>query len=104
MDRLTGKVIVTGAAKGLGEADARLFAAEGAQVILTDVDEVNGARVAAEIGLAARFVRQDVRDEDGWRELIATVVAEHGRLDVLVKTLRRVFTASAFLALAPTGS
>src|SRR5690242_20125529 len=85
MDRLVGKVaIVTGAAKGLGEADARLFAAEGARVILTDVDEAAGARVAAEIGSAAQFIRQDVRDEDGWRELIAAVMARYGRLDVLV--------------------
>ena len=85
MDRLTGKVaIITGAAKGLGEADARLFAAEGASVVLTDVDEANGARVAAEIGPSARFLRQDVRDEDGWRDLIAEVVRQHGRLDVLV--------------------
>lgn len=85
MGRLAGKVaIITGAAKGLGEADARLFAAEGATVILTDVDEGAGATVARDIGPAAEFVRQDVRDEDGWRRLIADVVARHGRLDVLV--------------------
>ncbi len=85
MARLQGKVaIVTGAAKGLGEADARLFAAEGATVILTDVDEANGERVALEIGATARFIRQDVRDEGGWKALIAEVMAEHGRLDVLV--------------------
>jgi len=85
MGRLQGKVaIVTGAAKGLGEADARLFAAEGALVILTDVDEVNGERVAREIGPTALFVRQDVRDEAGWEALIANVTARHGRLDILV--------------------
>ncbi len=85
MGRLEGKIaIVTGAAKGLGEADARLMAQEGARVILTDVDEANGRRVASEIGAAARFVRQDVRDEDGWKALIADVMANEGRLDVLV--------------------
>ncbi len=85
MNRLAGKVaIVTGAAKGLGEADARLMAQEGARVILTDVDEVNGRRVAGEIGQNARFVRQDVRDEDGWKALIAEVMAREGRLDILV--------------------
>lgn len=85
MARLQGKVaIVTGAAKGLGEADARLFVSEGARVILTDVDEVNGERVAREIGASAQFMRQDVRDEEGWRTLIAAVMAQHGRLDVLV--------------------
>lgn len=85
MGRLQGKVaIITGAAKGLGEADARLFAREGATVVLTDVDEANGARVAADIGPSARFHRHDVREEAGWRDLIAGVMSEHGRLDVLV--------------------
>ena len=85
MGRLEGKVaIVTGAAKGLGEADARLMAREGARVVLTDVDEANGARVAAEIGAPARFVRQDVRSEDEWKALIDDVMAREGRLDVLV--------------------
>lgn len=83
--RLAGKVaLITGAAKGLGEADARLFAREGATVILTDVDEAGGRRVAAEIGGAARFIRQDVRDEDGWRAVIDEVMGAHGRLNVLV--------------------
>ena len=85
MGRLSGKVaIITGASKGLGEADARLFVAEGAQVILTDVDVANGERVAREIGQGARFIRQDVREEAGWVALIATVMADYGRLDVLV--------------------
>src|SRR5258706_10321536 len=85
MGRLDGKTaIVTGAAKGLGEADARLFVREGARVILTDLDEANGLRVATEIGASARFVPQDVRLEAGWRELIADVIGREGRLDVLV--------------------
>jgi len=85
MGRLAGKVaVITGAAKGLGEADARLFAAEGAHVILTDVDEANGARVAADIGPAAHFTRQDVRDELAWKRLIDDIMTRYGRLDVLV--------------------
>lgn len=85
MGRLQGKVaIITGAAKGLGEADARMFAREGATVILTDMDADNGERVAAEIGDAAEFQIQDVRDEQGWEDLIADVVSRHGRLDILV--------------------
>ncbi|ASK88099.1 SDR family oxidoreductase [Sphingorhabdus sp. SMR4y] len=85
MGRLQGKVaIITGAAKGLGEADARIFAREGATVILTDMDVENGKRVAAEIGDAAEFQLQDVRDERGWEDLIADVVSRHGRLDILV--------------------
>jgi len=85
MGRLEGKVaIVTGAAKGLGEADARAFAREGAQVIMTDVDVENGERIAKEIGGAARFVRQDVRYEAEWKSLIDMVMAEYGKLNVLV--------------------
>jgi len=85
MGRLQGKVaIITGAAKGLGEADARMFAREGATVILTDMDADNGERVAAEIGDAAEFQLQDVRDEQGWEDLIADVVSRHGKLDILV--------------------
>ena len=85
MDRLAGKVaIITGAAKGLGEADARMFAREGATVILTDVDRENGARVAAEIGGNAEFLVHDVRKEAEWEALIADVIARHGKLDILV--------------------
>ncbi|WP_373492423.1 SDR family oxidoreductase [Parasphingorhabdus sp.] len=85
MGRLQGKVaIITGAAKGLGEADARMFAREGAIVILTDMDADNGKRVASEIGGLAEFHVQDVRDEQGWEDLIADVVSRHGQLDILV--------------------
>ena len=85
MNRLENKVaIVTGAAKGLGEADARLLAKEGARVVLTDVDVENGERIAHEIGDAARFVKQDVRDEAGWEKLIKQTVDDFGGLNVLV--------------------
>lgn len=85
MGRLENKVaIITGAAKGLGEANSRLFAAEGALVIMTDVDVENGERVASEIGDKATFYKQDVRDEDGWVALIKQVMSDHGKLDILV--------------------
>lgn len=85
MKRLESKIaIVTGASKGLGEADARLFAHHGAKVILTDVDVENGERIAHEIGEAARFVKQDVRDEAGWEKLIRQTVDDFGGLDILV--------------------
>lgn len=85
MGKLEGKVaIVTGGAKGLGEADCRLFAREGARVIVTDIDAENGERVAAACGNGARFVRLDVRHEAEWQALIADVMAREGRLDVLV--------------------
>ncbi len=80
--RLAGKVaIVTGGAKGLGAADARLLAKEGAKVVLTDVDSA-GEALAKDIG--AEFQRHDVTDEAAWAALIDGVMVRHGRLDVLV--------------------
>lgn len=84
MKRLEGKVaIVTGAASGLGAADARLMAAEGAKVVLTDVNVELGGRVAAEIP-GAIFLQHDVRDESQWKAVVAKTVETFGRLDVLV--------------------
>ncbi|MGB0621486.1 MAG: SDR family oxidoreductase [Myxococcota bacterium] len=83
MGRVEGKVaIVTGGASGLGAADARLLAAEGARVVVTDVDTVRGEALSEEIG--ATFFEQDVSDEASWPALIDRVTADHGRLDVLV--------------------
>lgn len=83
MGRVDGKVcIVTGAASGLGEADVRMLAAEGARVIMTDINREAGTRIAGEIG--AEFIYQDVSEEEAWQALIKDVVARYGRLDVLV--------------------
>ncbi|MDI3387540.1 glucose 1-dehydrogenase [Streptomyces sp. B-S-A8] len=82
---LTGKVaLVTGAARGMGAAEARLFAACGAKVVLTDVLAAEGRETAASIGPAARFVRHDVTDEKDWARAVATAVDGFGGLDVLV--------------------
>jgi 3(or 17)beta-hydroxysteroid dehydrogenase len=85
MNRLQGKVaVITGAAKGLGAADARRFVQEGATVIIADVDDVGGAALAAEIGAGSEFHHLDVCSESAWSALIGDVVARHGRLDILV--------------------
>ena len=85
MARLKDKVaLITGGSKGLGEANARLFQREGATVIITDIDEKNGKKLAKELGPSVQFYKQDVRDEDGWKSLIAKIVKDHGGLDVLV--------------------
>jgi NAD(P)-dependent dehydrogenase (short-subunit alcohol dehydrogenase family) len=86
--RLRDKVaIVTGGAHGMGEAEARLFAQEGAKVVIADVLVQQGEAVAADISASqrqARFVRTDVTSEVDWKQLIADTVAAYGRLDILV--------------------
>jgi 3alpha(or 20beta)-hydroxysteroid dehydrogenase len=83
--RLAGKVaLISGAARGQGAAEARLFAAEGAAVVLGDVLDAEGAAVAAEIGGAAAYVHLDVTREDAWRDAIGRACSRFGRLDVLV--------------------
>lgn len=85
MARLQGKVaIITGAAQGMGEAHAREFIAEGAKVLLTDVNAEAGGRLADELGDNAKFMRLDVTDEAGWAAAVAAVEAAFGPVTVLV--------------------
>ncbi|MDD9963267.1 MAG: SDR family oxidoreductase [Gammaproteobacteria bacterium] len=91
--RVAGKVaLVTGGAKGLGEADARALAAEGAQVVLTDVDEAGGQAVADDIG--AVFKPQDVTDEARWQTIIDEIQRDFGALHVLVNNAGIVLPGS----------
>ena len=86
--RLEGKVaIVTGGAHGMGAAEARLFAREGARVVIADIREEDGRRVEAEIAEAggeAMFVALNVADEAAWESAVQQAVARFGKLDVLV--------------------
>lgn len=88
MPRLEGKIaIVTGAARGMGEVEARLFAAAGAAVVLCDVSDAAGQRVADDIvsaGAAAAYAHLNVTDAENWQQVIADTVSKHGRLDILV--------------------
>ena len=85
MGRLDGKVaIVTGAARGQGEAEARLFAREGAKVVIGDVLVDAGEALAAELGPDAVFVRHDVSDEVAWEAVVATALERFGGVHVLV--------------------
>jgi 3alpha(or 20beta)-hydroxysteroid dehydrogenase len=83
--RLDDKVvIITGAARGQGEAEARLFTSRGARVVLGDILAEEGAAVAASIGEQACFAPIDVTDEDQWNHLVAVAVEEFGGVDALV--------------------
>jgi 3(or 17)beta-hydroxysteroid dehydrogenase len=84
MGRIGGKVaLVTGGASGLGAEDARVLAREGAKVVITDLQDDLGAKVAAGIP-SAIYLNQDVRDEGRWREVVAETLDRFGRLDILV--------------------
>ena len=84
MGRLDGKIaLITGGARGQGAEEGRLFSAEGATVVLTDVLDEEGERTAAGIE-RAEYRPLDVRSEAGWAEVVADVVARHGHIDVLV--------------------
>ena len=74
--------LVTGAASGFGEGIARRYAAEGARVVVADLNDQTGRKVAEEIGGA--YVHADVSDRNDVRAMIGTAVERYGRLDVMV--------------------
>ena len=81
---LAGKVaVVTGGASGIGRATAELFVAEGARVVIGDVDVDAGVQVADDLGPAAAFVRADVSDADDVQALVDTAVERFGGLHVM---------------------
>lgn len=75
-------VLITGGASGLGQADAELFAAEGARVVVTDVNEEAGQGLAAE--LDGMFLHHDVTREADWQRVMRAINERFGRLDILV--------------------
>ena len=82
--RLTGKVaVITGGAGGIGEGTARLFHAEGAAVVIADVQDAEGEALAEELGERALFVRTDVTREEDVAALVDTAVERYGHLDVM---------------------
>jgi 3alpha(or 20beta)-hydroxysteroid dehydrogenase len=85
MGRVDGKVaLISGGARGMGAAHARLLVAEGAKVVIGDILDEEGKALAAEIGDAVRYVHLDVTQPDQWDAAVATATGEFGKLDVLV--------------------
>lgn len=85
MGRLDNKVaIITGAAQGMGAEHARLFIAEGAKVVMTDLNEEKGHALAAELGENAAFVKQNVASEADWATVVAAAEEKFGPVNVLV--------------------
>jgi 3alpha(or 20beta)-hydroxysteroid dehydrogenase len=83
--RLAGKVaLISGGARGQGEAEARVFVEEGAQVVIGDVLDESGRAVAETIGDACTYVHLDVTSEDDWGAAVGAAELAYGRLDVLV--------------------
>ena len=86
--RLEGKVaIISGAASGMGAEEARLFAREGARVVVADITDDDGEAVARQIedtGGEAVFVHTDVTSEESWRNVVETTLERYGKIDILV--------------------
>jgi glucose 1-dehydrogenase len=100
MGRLDNKVaIVTGGARGIGLAIAKRYVAEGARVVIADIDETAGKAAAAGLGSAAKFVRTDVGAAGDARNVVAEATALTGDLDILVNNAGVIHTAD-FLDIA----
>ena len=85
MPQLAGKVaLISGSARGQGACEAQLFVAEGARVMVSDVLEAEGARLAAELGAAGAFVPLDTTSEPAWNRAVAATLERFGRLDILI--------------------
>lgn len=88
MGKMQGKVVlITGGAMGMGQAHAHVFASEGAQVVLTDINEANGRETAAAVKQSsgsALFLRHDVTSASDWQAVVAECITRFGKVDVLV--------------------
>lgn len=94
MKRLQDKVaLVTGAASGIGAVIARRFIEEGAKVLLTDINDEGGARVAAELGPNAAYHSLDVGDDAAWQAAMDDLIRRWGKLDILVNNAGISFPA-----------
>ncbi len=85
MNRLDGKIaLITGGARGQGAAEASLFVDAGAKVVITDVLDDEGKAMAESLGDAVSYLHHDVSSSEQWSDVVASVIEQHGRIDVLV--------------------
>lgn len=85
MGRVDDKVaLISGGARGMGAAHARMLVAEGAKVVIGDILDDEGKALADDLGDAARYVHLDVTDPEQWKAAVSTAVDEFGKLNVLV--------------------
>ncbi|MBT9671482.1 glucose 1-dehydrogenase [Secundilactobacillus kimchicus] len=97
MGQLDGKVaIITGASQGMGAAHAKLFVAEGAKVVITDINAEKGEAYADELGENAIFVKQDVASEQDWQTVVAATLEKWGQIDILVNNAGITYSKSLF--------
>ncbi|WP_461244665.1 glucose 1-dehydrogenase [Secundilactobacillus muriivasis] len=97
MGKLTDQVaIITGGSQGMGASHAKLFVSEGAKVVITDINEEAGNKLAAELGENAIFVKQDVASEADWQHVIKETIAHFGHLDILVNNAGITYAKSLF--------
>lgn len=94
MTRLSGRsALITGAARGIGLAIAKRFVEDGANVVLSDIDEKTGREAAKSLGANAHFVAADVGDAKAVEALVNLTIEKHGALDILVNNAGIIHTA-----------
>ena len=102
MGRLTGKIaIITGASQGMGEAHAKAFVAEGAKVILTDINAAAGQALADSLGADALFVQHDVVSSEDWKKVVSAGEARFGTVNVLVNNAGIIGPVASTIDLTP---
>ncbi len=102
MTRLNGKVaLISGAARGIGEAIARAFVTEGANVLVTDINDEQGQSVAESLGTSALYQHLDVREEKDWQLATQTIIQHWGKLDIVVNNAGITGFEAGFVAHDP---